>query len=187
MEESANSNEMELENAESSDLIISDIKQFATLRDSIKMFDRQAQRLNKHTLNLVESNHNIERNVDKLEQNMVKHDAKIMTTAKLHVEKKQELMDLQNAKANISHKEWDNCLSKIGKYADSFSQWITEYSRDTLMKHIEGYQKECKKVSDELTILKREVDDAIRKYDLNYIEANVDVDDLPSFDSVEQQ
>lgn len=53
-----------------------------------------------------------------------------------------------------------------------------------MRKDIEDHQKECKKVSDELSILKEEVDNMIRKNNLNYIEANVDIDDLPNFDSV---
>lgn len=53
------------------------------------------------------------------------------------------------------------------------------------MKNIEDHQKECKKTGNELAILKQEVDDMIKKYDLNYIEANTDdVDDLQNLDSV---
>lgn len=57
-------------------------------------------------------------------------------------------------------------------------------SKDVLMKDIEDHQKECTKVLDELTILKQEVDDMRKKCNMNCIEANADVGDLPNLDSV---
>lgn len=80
--------------------------QFVTLRDSAKMYDRKVQRLKKHMSNLVENNHSVERNLDKLEQTVIDIDAKIMTTTKIHVEKKEELVDLQSARSNILRKQW---------------------------------------------------------------------------------
>jgi len=57
-------------------------------------------------------------------------------------------------------------------------------SKDVLTKDIEDHQKECKKVLNELTILKQEVDDMKEKCGMNCIEANVDVGDLPNLDSI---
>ncbi|KMQ93326.1 hypothetical protein RF55_6576 [Lasius niger] len=159
--------------------------QFITLRKAAKTSDEKVEKLKKHMSNLVESNCNIEANLNKLEQNAFDIDAKITTATKIQVEKKQELTDLQNARANTLHKQWSNCLSEVGNYASDFSKWITEYSNDVLMKNIEDHQEECKKTGNELAILKQEVDDMIKKYDLNYIETNIDdVDDLQNLDSV---
>lgn len=187
MEASANNKEIEFENIErsESDMIISHIKQFVTLRDSAEICDRKVQKLKKHMSNLIENNYGIERNLDKLEHNVIDIDTKMMRTEKIHVEKKEELMDLQNARSNILCKKWNNCLSKIGNYVNSFCQWITEYSRDILEKDIENHQKECEKTRDELSIFKQEVEETIRKCDLNYIETNMD--DLQNFDSGKQQ
>lgn len=57
-------------------------------------------------------------------------------------------------------------------------------SKDVLTKDIEDHQKECKKVLNELTILKQEVDDMKEKCGMNCIEANVDVGYLPNLDSI---
>ncbi|TGZ37040.1 Uncharacterized protein DBV15_02880 [Temnothorax longispinosus] len=46
------------------------------------------------------------------------------------------------------------------------------------MKEIESHDKECRKVGEELAILKRELEAMIEECDLNYIEANVDDNDL---------
>ncbi|XP_050454074.1 uncharacterized protein LOC126852863 [Cataglyphis hispanica] len=185
MEESMN-NEIGLENVENSqsDMITSHIKQLVTLRKSVKNSDRKVQCLKKYMSNLIESNRNIETNLEKLEENVFDIDAKITAATKIHDVKKQELKDLENTRANTLRKQWDDSLSKIGNYANDFSQWITEYSKDVLMKDIEDHQKECKKVAHEFAFLKKEVDDMRKKYDLNCIEANVDIDDLPNLDTV---
>lgn len=57
-------------------------------------------------------------------------------------------------------------------------------SKDVLTKNIEDHQKECKKVLNELTILKQEVGDMREKCGMNCIEANVDVGDVPNLDSI---
>lgn len=57
-------------------------------------------------------------------------------------------------------------------------------SKNFLMKDIEDHRKECKTVLDELIILKQEVDDMREKCDMNCIEANTDVGNLPNLDSV---
>ncbi|XP_029679018.1 protein MLP1-like isoform X3 [Formica exsecta] len=188
MEESMN-NEIDLENVENSqsDMITSHIKQFVTLKESVKNSDRKVQYLKKHMSNLVDSNRNIEANLEKLEQNVFDIDTKISAATKIYDVKKQELKNLESARAYTLRKQWDDSLSKIGNYANDFSQWITEYSRNILMKDIEDHQKECKKVAHEFAFLKEEVDDMRKKYNLNCIEVNVDVDDLPNFDTVEKQ
>jgi len=55
---------------------------------------------------LLESNNNIEANYVKLVQKVSDIDAKISANTKIHIAKKQELKDFQNARANMSHKQW---------------------------------------------------------------------------------
>ncbi|XP_072762837.1 uncharacterized protein [Anoplolepis gracilipes] len=183
-------NEIDLENVESSqsDVITSNIRQFITLKHSVENSNRKVQYFKKEMSNLVESNRNIETNLNKLEKDVFDIEAKIEMTRKSHNEKKQELKDLESVKMNILRKQWNGCLSKIGNYSNDFCQWITKYSRDILMKDIENHQRECSKVGNELAILKQEVDDMRKKCGLNCTEINVDVDDdLLKFDSIENQ
>ncbi|XP_011251051.1 uncharacterized protein LOC105248133 [Camponotus floridanus] len=158
--------------------------QLLILRESVKKSDKKVQYLKTHLSNLIASNHSIEANLDKLEQNVSDIDAKISAATKIHAVKKQELKDFENARTNTLRKQWNDFLSKTGSYANNFSQWITEYSKDVLTKDIEDHQKECKKVLNELTILKQEVDDMREKCGMNCIEANVDVGDVPNLDSI---
>jgi hypothetical protein len=55
---------------------------------------------------LLESNNNIEANYVKLVRKVSDIDAKISANTKIHAANKQELKDLQNARANMSHKQW---------------------------------------------------------------------------------
>lgn len=52
------------------------------------------------------------------------------------------------------------------------------------MKDIENHQKECKEVGAELAILKQELDNMKGECDSDYIEANVDVNDLPTLNNI---
>lgn len=52
------------------------------------------------------------------------------------------------------------------------------------MKDIENHQKECKEVGAELAILKQELDNMKGECDSDYIEANVDVNDLPTINNI---
>lgn len=53
-----------------------------------------------------------------------------------------------------------------------------------MTKDIENYHEECKKVNDDLGILKQELNDMKRKHDLDYVEANMDIEDLSNFNTV---
>jgi len=57
-------------------------------------------------------------------------------------------------------------------------------SRDVLMNEIKSHQKECRKVGEELAILKQELDDMKGECDLDYVEVNVDDNDLSNLDSI---
>lgn len=57
-------------------------------------------------------------------------------------------------------------------------------SRNVLMNEIESHQKECRKVGEELAILKQELDDMKGECDLDYVEVNVDDNDLSNLDSI---
>lgn len=52
------------------------------------------------------------------------------------------------------------------------------------MKDIESNQKECRKVGEELTILKQELDAMKRDCDSDYVEANVDDNDLSNLNNI---
>lgn len=52
------------------------------------------------------------------------------------------------------------------------------------MNEIESHQKECKKVGEELAILKQELDDMKGECDSDYIEANVDINYLPDLNNI---
>lgn len=52
------------------------------------------------------------------------------------------------------------------------------------MNEIESHQKECRKVGEELAILKQKLDNMKGECDLDYIEANVDDNELSNLDSV---
>lgn len=80
--------------------------QLVILRESVKKSDRKIEYLKKHMSNLVESNHSIETNLDKIEQNVSNLNVKISAATKIYVEKKQELKDLESARTNILRKQW---------------------------------------------------------------------------------
>lgn len=80
--------------------------QLVTLRKSVKNSDRKVQCLKKYMSNLIESNRNIETNLEKLEKNVFDIDAKITAATKIHDVKKQELKDLENTRANTLRKQW---------------------------------------------------------------------------------
>jgi len=80
--------------------------QLLILRESVKKSDKKVQYLKKHLSNLVESNHSIEANLDKLEQNVSNIDAKISAATKIHAVKKQELKDFESARTNTLRKQW---------------------------------------------------------------------------------
>lgn len=80
--------------------------QFVTLKESVKNTDRKVQYLKKHMSNLVDSNRNIEANLEKLEQNVFDIDTKISAATKIHDVKKQELKNLESARAYTLRKQW---------------------------------------------------------------------------------
>jgi len=57
-------------------------------------------------------------------------------------------------------------------------------SRHVLMKELESHQKECRKVGEELASLKRELDDMKGECNLDYIEVNVDDNDLSNLNDI---
>ncbi|XP_011881254.1 PREDICTED: uncharacterized protein LOC105569411 [Vollenhovia emeryi] len=154
-----------------------------TLRELAEKSDQEVKYWKSQKSKLFESNCNIEANLDKLSQKVTKVEEKISENTRTHIAKKQELKDLQSTRTNLSHKQWNDCLSETGRYANDFSEWITNYSRNVLMKEIESHRKDCSKVSEELAVLEQEVNDMREKYDLGYTEANVDDDDLSNLDS----
>ncbi|KAH0947279.1 hypothetical protein HN011_011476 [Eciton burchellii] len=182
MEKSINNEREDIENPKSA-VITANIKQFVTLRKLVEKSNREVRYWRNQMSKLLESNNNIEANYVKLVRKVSDIDAKISANTKIHAANKQELKDLQNARANMSHKQWNDCLSETGNYANYFSQWITEYSRDVLLKEIENHREECAKVGEELTVLKQELNDMRKKCDSDYIRANVD-DDLANLDGV---
>ncbi|XP_071572683.1 uncharacterized protein [Temnothorax nylanderi] len=184
MEKSAHSqtNPEEVENPGSE--INSYIKQFMMLRKSIEKSNKEIQYWRNQKSKLLESNCNIETNFDKLSRQVSDIEEKILENTKIHVSKKQELRDLQSARTNMSHTQWNDCLSGIESYANDFSQWITNYSGHVLMKEIESHEKECRKVGEELAILKQELEAMTEECDLNYIEANVDDNDLSNLNNI---
>ncbi|XP_012235616.1 uncharacterized protein [Linepithema humile] len=165
-------------------LIDTHIKELIKLSKLNEIFNKKIEYSRNQMSKLLGSNCNIEMNCNKLAQKITDMDAKISENTTIHITKKQEMKDFQNIRANLSHKQWDNCLSEIGNYANNFSQWITDYSREVLMKDIRDHQEECKKIGEELTILKKELDDMRAECDSDYIVANVDVNDLPSINGV---
>lgn len=52
------------------------------------------------------------------------------------------------------------------------------------MKDVENYRDDCKKVGDELAVLQQELNDMKREYDSDYIEANMDINDLSNLNTV---
>ncbi|XP_028050622.1 uncharacterized protein LOC105839777 [Monomorium pharaonis] len=177
MEKSASS-QTNLENPKNPGLEINaHIEQFMTLKKSIEKSNKEIQYWKNQKSKLFESNSNIERNFKKLSRQISDTEEKISESMRIHIAKKQEIKDLQNARTNTSHKQWNDCLSGIGNYAEGLSQWITNYSRYVLMKDLKNHQKECRKVSEELAILKEELNTMKRDCDSNYVEANVDDND----------
>ncbi|XP_032676622.1 uncharacterized protein LOC116846638 [Odontomachus brunneus] len=165
-------------------MINSGIEEFMTLRDSVENSNKNVNHWINQTSKLVESNRNIEINYDKLMMKVSDINERMSETTRMCTIKKQELEDLQHARMISSRKQWNDCLSEIGNYANNFCQWITEYCSDVLTKDIENYHEECKKVSDDLAILKQELNDIKREHDLDYVEANMDIKDLSNLDTV---
>ncbi|XP_011338513.1 uncharacterized protein LOC105280040 [Ooceraea biroi] len=183
MERPVGNEREDVENSESA-VITSRMKQLVELRKSVEKSDKEACYWRNKVSQLLESNGNIEENYGKLIQEVSDIDTEISANAKIQAEKKQELRDFQSARATTSHKQWDDCLSEAGNYANHFSQWITEYSRSVLLKDIGNHREECRKVGDELMHLQRELNDMRREGDSDYIRANVDIDDLVNLDGV---
>jgi len=52
------------------------------------------------------------------------------------------------------------------------------------MKELESHQRECRKVGEELVSLKRELDDMKGECNSDYIEANVDDNDLLNLNDI---
>jgi len=52
------------------------------------------------------------------------------------------------------------------------------------MKELESHQRECRKVGEELASLKRELDDMKEECNSDYIEANVDDNDLSNLNDI---
>ncbi|XP_039302659.1 uncharacterized protein LOC105192978 [Solenopsis invicta] len=184
--EKSESSQMNLEETESPQRseINSHIKQFETLKKSVEKSNKEIQHWKNQKSKLLESNNNIEANFDMLSRQVLDMEEKLSENMRIHIAKKQEVKDLQNMRANTSNKQWKDCLSGIGKYAEDFCQWITNYSRHVLMKDIESHQKECRKVGNELAILKQQLDDLTRDCDVDYVEANVDDNDLSNLNNI---
>lgn len=150
------------------------IKQYATLKTLLEKSNKELQYWKRQKSQLLQSNSNIETNVNKLSQTVSKIEAEIREYTGIYDAKKEELKDQQGARTATLDKQWSDCSSEIGSYADDFSQWITNYSRDVLMKEIENHQKDCGKVGQELAIMKQELDDMKGECDTEYVEANAD-------------
>ncbi|XP_070513958.1 putative leucine-rich repeat-containing protein DDB_G0290503 isoform X2 [Cardiocondyla obscurior] len=159
------------------------IKQLMTLRKSIEKSVVGIEYWKNQKSKLLESNSFIEMNCEKLSRQVSDIEEKILENTRIHIAKKQELKDLQNARKNVAHKQWNDCLSKIDNYANDFSQWIRNYSRDVLMKEIENHRDGCRKVNEELAILKQEVEDMQKEFKLDCID-NVEDDDLSTLEIV---
>ncbi|XP_012058152.1 PREDICTED: uncharacterized protein LOC105621296 [Atta cephalotes] len=149
------------------------IKQFTTLRKLKDKSDKEIQYWKNQKSKLLESNNSIGMNFDKLTQNVSDLEEKVSENTRIYNAKKQELEDLQIARANMLHKQWNNCLSETKRYVDNFCQWIN-YSKDNLMKELSNHQKECEKVRTELEGLKQNVENMIRECDADYTKANDD-------------
>ncbi|KYQ50489.1 hypothetical protein ALC60_10389 [Trachymyrmex zeteki] len=150
---------------------------FTTLRKSMENSNKEIRYWQNQKAKLLESNSSIEMNFDKLTQSVSDLEEKIVKNTEIYNAKKQELKELQIARTNMLHKQWNNCLSETGSYVDNFCQWMN-YSRDNLMKEFNSHQKECGKVRTELESLKQNVKNMMRECDADYTEANVDNDDL---------
>ncbi|XP_020283933.1 protein MLP1-like [Pseudomyrmex gracilis] len=160
------------------------IKQYVTLKQSLERSNRKVRRWESETCRLLNSNRNIEIKLDKLMQNVSDTNANISANVRDQSAKKQELRNFQSARADLSHKQWNNNLTEIGNYANDFSQWITEYSRNVLTRDIESHNEECKRVSKELELLKDELNDMRNEVDADCIQANVDIGDLPNITNI---
>ncbi|XP_018394149.1 PREDICTED: chromosome partition protein Smc-like [Cyphomyrmex costatus] len=174
MEKSASSqmNPEDIENPGSH--VKSYIEQFTALKKLVERSDREIQYWKNQKSKLLESNSSIGMNFDKLMQNVSYMEDKISENTRIYITKKQELKDLQIARTNMLYKQWNNCLLETGRYADSFCQWMTNYSRDYLTKEISSHQEECEKVRTELEILKQEVENMKTECNADYTEANMD-------------
>ncbi|EFN79026.1 hypothetical protein EAI_04288 [Harpegnathos saltator] len=165
-------------------MINSDIKEYMKLKKSVEDSNQVVKYWTDETSKLLESNGNIETNHDKLMMKISEIDKQISEITNIHATKEQELENLQNARTNLSHKLWNDCLSEVGKYADNFCQWIKEYSNNVLMKDIENFHKECEEVETDLVNLKQELNDMQRKHNSDYVEANTGIKDLSNLNTV---
>lgn len=80
--------------------------QFMTLRKSTEKSNKEIQYWRNQKSKLLESNCNIEMNLDKLSRKVSDIEEKISENTRIHVAKTKELKDLQSARTNISHKQW---------------------------------------------------------------------------------
>ncbi|XP_014473926.1 PREDICTED: uncharacterized protein LOC106744048 [Dinoponera quadriceps] len=175
----SDSNGAAMEDVESREAIVnSNIEEFMMLRKSVENSNEKVEHWTNQTSKLLESNSNIDTAYEKLMMKVSDIDEQMSETMRIRSIKKQELEDLQKAREGLSHKKWGECLSEVGNYADNFCRWITEYSNDVLMKDIKDYHEECNKVSNDLAILKQEVNDMQGKHDADNVEANMDLSNL---------
>ena len=82
------------------------IFQFTTLRKLKDKSDKEIQYWKNQKSKLLESNNSIGMNFDKLTQNVSDLEEKVSENTGIYNAKKQELEDLQIARANMLHKQW---------------------------------------------------------------------------------
>ena len=82
------------------------IFQFTTLRKLKDKSDKEIQYWKNQKSKLLESNNSIGMNFDKLTQNVSDLEEKVSENTRIYNAKKQELEDLQIARANMLHKQW---------------------------------------------------------------------------------
>lgn len=80
--------------------------QLVKLRNLKEISNKKVEYWKNQTSKLLESNCNIEMNCDKLAQKITDIEAKISENTTIHIIKKQEIKDLQNARTNMSHMQW---------------------------------------------------------------------------------
>ena len=82
------------------------IFQFTTLRKLKDKSDKEIQYWKNQKSKLLESNNSIGMNFNKLTQNVSNLEEKVSENTGIYNAKKQELEDLQIARANMLHKQW---------------------------------------------------------------------------------
>jgi len=82
------------------------IFQFTTLRKLKDKSDKEIEYWKNQKSKLLESNNSIGMNFDKLTQNVSDLEEKVSENTGIYNAKKQELEDLQIARANMLHKQW---------------------------------------------------------------------------------